>query len=178
MSKLSVEQKFFLSEWIRVLFTLCVFYICLFPLFYKILLLVISDSFDCGFSKLIFGDWIDPNTEMYQISDKITDTVCYTFLLIFLWQSHYLSEKSNIFLTILYLFRFIGTMLYIVLQNRQYLLYFPNFFLESSLIFTGMKQFSIPNIYLPFLFVLMIFWKFIQEYYLHVYKENHPNAIL
>ena len=178
MSKLSVEQKFFLSESIRVLFAFCIFYLCLFPLFYKIILLIISDSFDCGLSKLFFPEWIDPNTEIYQISDKITDTVCYTFLLIYLWQSRYLSEKSNIFLTVLYLYRFIGTTLYIVLQNRQCLLYFPNFFLESSLILTGMKQFSISKVYLPFLFAFMIFWKFAQEYYLHVYKENHPKAIL
>ena len=178
MKHFTIEQKFFFSESLRILFSFCIFFVFTIPLFYKIILLIISDTFDCGFSKLFFKEWIDPNTEVYQISDKVCDTIGYTFLLIYLWTSMFLCKKYNSILTVMYFYRLIGTLLYIIFQERQYLLYFPNFFLESSLIFTGLKQFSISKKYLPIFFALMIFWKLLQEYYLHIFKKSHPNAIL
>lgn len=164
-------QNLFISQGFRVFFTLFVLFLIHIPLFFKVILIMISDFFDnCIPLRIMFPDWIDPNTEMYQISDKITDLLTYYILFIYLFRSQYLERKENLILFLLLLYRSIGEIIFFITKERKFLIFFPNFFLEVSFMFIGMKYVNLSKKYLPFFIILIIIWKIIQEYYLHIYK--------
>ena len=164
-------QNLFISHGFRVFFTLFVLFLIHIPLFFKVILIMISDFFDnCIPLRRIFPDWINPNTEMYQISDKITDLVTYYILFLYLFRSQYLERKENLILFILLLYRSIGEIIFFITKERKFLIFFPNFFLEVSFMFIGMKYVNLSKKYLPFFIILIIIWKLVQEYYLHIYK--------
>lgn len=171
MLLLTTEQNFFISEGLRVFATLFILLLLHIPFFYKVILVMITDSLDCGISKIFFNDWIDPNTNLYQISDKITDLVTYFILFGYTINSKYLEKKKNIFLSFLLFYRFIGEICFFSTQKRLFLVLFPNFFLETLFVFVGMKHFDIAETYLPIFACCIIFWKLVQEYYLHIYKD-------
>lgn len=170
MLLLTTEQDFFISEGLRIFFTFFVLFILHIPIFYKIILIIISDSIDCGLSKIFFNDWVDPNTNLYQISDKITDLVTYLILFFYILRVKYLDKKRNVVLFFLLFYRIVGEILFFSTRHRFFLLLFPNFFLETLFVFVGMKHFEISESYLPCFAILIVFWKLIQEYYLHIYK--------
>lgn len=171
MFLLTPKENLFISQGFRILSTLFILFLLHIPLFYKIILVMLSDSLDCGIPKLFFSDWVNPNTNLYQISDKITDMVTYFILLFYFFRVKYLEKKENILLSILLFYRLIGEIIFFITQDRYYLLIFPNFFLETSLVLTGRKYFELPESYNPLLVVGIILWKLCQEYYLHIYKE-------
>lgn len=164
-------QNLFISQGFRVFFTLFVLFLLHIPLFFKLILIIISDFFDnCIPLRRIFPDWINPNTEIYQISDKMTDLVTYYILFIYLFRSQYLERKENLVLFLLLFYRSIGEIIFFITKERKSLVFFPNFFLEVCFMFTGMKYFNLSKKYVPFFILLIIIWKIIQEYYLHIYK--------
>lgn len=164
-------QNLFLSQGFRVFFTLFVLFLLHIPLFFKVIIIIISDFFDnCIPLRRIFPDWIDTNTEIYQISDKMTDLVTYYILFIYLFRTQYLERKENLILFVLLLYRSIGEIIFFITKNRNFLVFFPNFFLEVCFIFIGMKYVNLSKKYLPFFILLIIIWKILQEYYLHIYK--------
>lgn len=172
MLLLTTQQDFFISEGLRVVATLFILLVLHLPLFYKIILVMITDSLDCGISKVFFNDWVDPNTNLYQISDKITDMITYIILLLHVLYLRYLEPRKNIFVSILLLYRFVGEICFFVSCERKYLLFFPNFFLETLFVLVGMKYFNISDSYFPLFGCLILIWKLTQEYYLHIYKEQ------
>ena len=164
-------QNLFISQGFRVFFTIFVLFFIHIPLFFKVILIIISDFFNnCIPLRKIFPDWVDPNTEIYQISDKITDLVTYYILFIYLFRYRYLERKENLILFLLLFYRSIGEIVFFITKERKTLVFFPNFFLEISLLFIGMKYFNLSKKYLPFFIILIILWKIAQEYYLHFYK--------
>lgn len=164
-------ENLFISQGFRVFFTLFVLLLIHIPLFFKVVIITISDFFDNSIPlRRVFPDWIDPNTEIYQISDKITDLITYFILLFYLFQIKYLERKKNLILFVFLFYRLIGEIIFFVTKERKVLVFFPNFFLEFSLLFIGMKYFNISKKFLPFLTILVIIWKILQEYYLHIYK--------
>lgn len=177
MILLSPKDNLFISQGFRILVSVIILFLIHIPLFYKIILIIISDSLDCGIPKLLFDDWINPNTNLYQISDKVTDLCTYFILLFYLFHIQYLNKKENTILSVLLFYRCIGEILFFTTQERNYLLFFPNFFLETSLILTGKKYFQISDKYTPFLIIGMVLLKLTQEYYLHIYKKNKYNEI-
>lgn len=170
---ITIKEQFFISEGLRIFLTLFILLVLCMPVFYKVLLVMITDSIDCGISKFLFHDWVDPNTDLYQMSDKITDIITYIILLFYVIYIKYLDEKKNNFLGFLLCYRLIGEILYFSTRDRYFLLFFPNFFLETLLVLVGVKHFKIDEYYLPFFAICIFLWKLLQEYYLHVYKENH-----
>lgn len=167
-------QNLFLSQGFRVFFTLFVLFFLHIPLFFKLILIIISEFFDnCFPLRRSFPDWIDPNTEIYQISDKITDLVTYYILFIYLVGIQYLERKENLILFLLLFYRSIGEIIFFITKDRKFLIFFPNFFLEICFLFIGMKYFRLSKKYLPFFIILIILWKLIQEYYLHIYKYKN-----
>jgi hypothetical protein len=72
--------------------------------------------------------------QIFQVVDKIVDSVCYFFLL------H--SSKSQItpvqylITTCFYYYRLLGAIIFIVTKNRMHLIYFPNIFFELLLVFS------------------------------------------
>ena len=164
-------QNLFLSQGFRVFFTIFVLFLIHIPLFFKVILIIISDFFDNSIPlRKMFPEWIDPNTEIYQISDKITDLVTYYILFIYLFRYRYLERKENLILFLLLFYRSIGEIVFFITKERKTLVFFPNFFLEISLLFIAMKYFNLSKKYLPFFIILIILWKIAQEYYLHIYK--------
>ena len=59
MLLLTIEQQFFISEGLRVFLSIFILLVLCMPVFYKVLLVMITDSIDCGISKffLMIG-WI------------------------------------------------------------------------------------------------------------------------
>lgn len=173
-----ITRKLIIAEIIRVLFVCVVLFGTKIPLFYKIILIMVSDSFDSRVPKWIFDEWVDSNGSLYQISDKITDTISYGILLYHVISTRYLEEYQNQILSFLYFLRLIGITLFLFYKMEILLFYFPNFFLEFLLVFVLVKYFELCRECTPYLICLAVIWKISQEYYLHVYKKDHPNSLL
>ena len=169
------EKKLFLSQFIRIITTIIIIYFLDIPIFMKILLIMLIDRIDCGVLALRFllksEKWIDCDTIIYQKSDKIIDIICYTLLLFYIIDNGSLSVNYNYLIILLFIFRLIGLYLFIIKNNRNYLFYFPNFFLEISLILLIIDYFSIFKKYKLIIILLIFVYKIIFEYYLHYNKK-------
>ena len=164
--------KLFISHLIRVLSTLIIFYKFKIPIYKKIILLILTDSFDCGIPRKVFNEWINCSSNIYQQSDKIIDILCYTILLFDILKNGNLSTYNNNLLKYLFLFRLIGIFLFLLKNDRKYLFFFPNFFLEISLGLMFINNFKILENFKKIIFFTIIIFKIIQEYYLHIYKNK------
>ena len=150
-------------------------------LYLKILFIIFIDTFDCGLPNCLGQQknktYIDCFSNEYQIGDKIVDTFSYIMLLYFII-NYSKFKKNNINLLIFLLFlRIIGVVLYLIKNNRKFLFYFPNFFLEISLGFSLINKFEILNKNKNLVFMFILFYKLTQEYLIHVYKINFKNNI-
>ena len=129
---MNTTQKLYYSQLLRIVLTLVILYLPI-PLFIKIILITLSDLIDCAQIYHSFFDWVDCKSDIYQRSDKITDSICYILLLLYILKTNELSTRYKYILTGLLIFRLIGTFLFISTNNRKYLFYFPNFFIEIAL---------------------------------------------
>jgi len=103
-------------------------------------------------------------TMKYQKYDKIADTICYTLILMFLLEHEC---TSNQLLVALFIYRLVGTCLFLNTDDKKYLIYFPNFFLETSLALMALKNFPELKIYKQQIFIIVFAFKILQENYLH-----------
>ena len=169
------EKKLFLSQFIRIIITIIIIYFLNIPIFMKILLIMLSDRIDCGVLALRFllksEKWVDCDTSIYQKSDKMIDIICYTLLLFYIIDNGSLSVNYNYLIILLFIFRLVGLYLFIIKNNRNYLFYFPNFFLEISLILLIIDYFSIFKKYKLIIILLVFIYKIIFEYHLHFNKK-------
>jgi len=171
---LNLKEKLFIAEVIRVLATLIILYVVNIPIVLKIILIILFDTIDCaGGSK--FFTWVNCNGITYQRSDKITDIICYSILLFYILNNGGLSPTSNGILILLFLYRFIGTCIFLIKNNRKYLFYFPNFFLEICLGLIVINNYPILKNYKNTIIIAIVLYKFLLEYYLHIYKYNKYN---
>jgi len=159
-------RDLYYSQLLRVVVTIIILYLFV-PLFIKIILIMISDLLDCtvSFHTMFFRKWVGCESAAYQLSDKITDSICYTILLFYILNHGGLSAFDNYVLIGLLLYRFIGTYFFSKEGNRKYLFYFPNFFLEMALLFATVDYFNLPHKY--GLMSLVVIYKFVQEYVMH-----------
>lgn len=169
------KVKLFISQCIRIIATIIILYTLNIPIFMKILLIMVTDFIDCDIPRFLFGseNWIVCNESVYQISDKITDTICYTLLLFYILNNGGLSTNYNYLLILLFIYRLIGIYLFLIKNNRKYLFYFPNFFLEICLGVMVINHFPILNKFKVNIFLFIIIYKIILEYYLHIYKNKN-----
>tara|TARA_Y100000768_G_scaffold234406_1_gene177203 strand:- start:2012 stop:2530 length:519 start_codon:yes stop_codon:yes gene_type:complete len=167
---LTLKQKLLISELIRIITTLIILYLVKIPIFAKIILIMLTDLIDCDISRL-FINWIDCNSITYQKFDKITDSISYVLLSIYLFNNNNLSYQYY-YLLLLLIYRLIGTYFFLVTNNRQYLFYFPNFFLEICLGLYVINYFPILNSYKKGILINIIIYKIIQEYFLHYNKKK------
>jgi hypothetical protein len=144
---------------IRLLISILLLFFTNFPLYIKIFALIFLDTVDF---KTI--------TQDYHYNDKIYDSFIYILLTFIIYKQKIFSKNITNFIIGLLLFRLIGTYLFLNQNNRKFLFYFPNFFLEITLLFSITKQLKL-NKYLHYLIPLVFFFKIIQEYNLH-YKKN------
>ena len=161
---MNTTQKLYYSQLLRIVLTLVILYLPI-PLFIKIILITLSDLIDCAQIYHSFFDWVDCKSDIYQRSDKITDSICYILLLLYILKSNELSTRYKYILTGLLIFRLIGTFLFISTNNRKYLFYFPNFFIEMALLFSIITYYKLT--YKHSMVILVIIFKLIQEYMMH-----------
>ena len=161
---MNTTQKLYYSQLLRIVLTLVILYLPI-PLFTKIILITLSDLIDCAQIYHSFFDWVDCKSDVYQRSDKITDSICYILLLLYILKSNELSTRYKYILTGLLIFRLIGTFLFISTNNRKYLFYFPNFFIEMALLFSIITYYKLT--YKHSMVILVIIFKLIQEYMMH-----------
>jgi hypothetical protein len=165
-------QLLYLSEITRILFVIVVLFYTELPLFIKIILIMISDLFDCGLFKSRYGDKDFCKKEDYQVMDKIIDMVGYFLLLFYMIYNQSINSGLTNLLIILLLYRTVGFILFITTKNSQYLILFPNFFIEFALIFVFFNDYiKLPtNQYTLSLLIvsgIIIIYKFMLEDYLH-----------
>ena len=177
------KEKLYLSQFIRIITTILILYFLNIPIFMKILLIMLIDFIDCDIPRFLFGpkNWTNCNANIYQKSDKITDniyqksdkitdTICYTLLLFYILNNGGMSTNYNYFIIILFIYRLIGTSLFLIKNNRKYLFYFPNFFLEICLGLMVINYFSNLKNFKVIIILIIIIYKIILEYYLHFHK--------
>lgn len=169
------KRRLLVSEGVRIILTIFVLYVLNIPIFLKILLIMVFDKLDCSHMSYPFtGPLFSNNVEIcktmeYQKSDKITDSICYIILWIYLLNHGGLAIHYNYLISYLLVYRLLGTYLFLTNNDRNFLFYFPNFFLEISLGLMVMNQFPILQNFERIIILTIIISKIIVEYYLHVF---------
>tara|TARA_Y100000741_G_C18255617_1_gene558849 strand:- start:1116 stop:1667 length:552 start_codon:yes stop_codon:yes gene_type:complete len=160
------KRNIFISQCIRIIITIFILYALDIPIFIKILLIIINDLLDClGCDNLY-----------YQKLDKISDSICYILLLFYILQNGNLSTNYNYLITLLLIYRLIGTYLFIIKNNRKYLFYFPNFFLEICLGLMIINYYPVLKEKEFIIIIIIIIYKIITEYF-HHYKRIYSKLI-
>ena len=166
----NIERNLYISQFIRVISTFVILYALDIPLYCKILLIMVLDSLDCTtLHNILLGrtNWVNCRNMTYQISDKITDIICYSILLYYTINHGGLSKNENCILFILFIYRVIGTIIFITKKDRKYLFFFPNFFLEITLGLMVIKHHTNLKKYKKEIIILIILYKIAQEYIMH-----------
>ena len=171
------KMLLFQTSLLRIIFTLGVLYCFPMPFFLKIVLIMtFIDNIDCKILRKTNPDFHGVcQTLLYQKIDKITDSVCYVILMGYIIHHKLLSDNDMYLLVGLLLFRLIGTALFLQSNNRKYLFYFPNFFLDFSLGLFVIQYFSIFK-YKPIILLVIFIYKIINEYFQH-YAPSLWNSI-
>ena len=171
------KEKLYLSQFIRIITTILILYFLNIPIFMKILLIMLTDLIDCEISRFLFGakNWILCNQSIYQVSDKITDTICYTLLLFYILKNAGMSSNYNYLIILLFIYRLIGVYLFLIKNNIKYLFYFPNFFLEISLGLMIINYFPMLKKFKVIIFLIIVIYKIILEYNIHILKSIFIN---
>ena len=166
------KSLLFISAFIRIIATIIILYSLNIPIFVKILLIMATDFIDCDIPRYIFGykNWVNCSKNLYQKTDKITDTICYALLLIYILKNGNLSTNYTNLIILLFIYRLIGLYLFLISSNRLYLFYFPNFFLEICLGLMIINYYPILKNYEITIILFIILYKIVQEYFLHVHK--------
>jgi len=122
---------------------------------------------------------------MYQRYDKINDMISYSMLLFFILnhlngekvdddktKNTSLSDIEKKLLIGLFLYRFIGTLFFLGTNNRKFLFYFPNFFLEIALALFTVRYFPYLQPYKKKILTATVITKVIIEYIMHFNTKN------
>jgi hypothetical protein len=166
---LTQNQKLYIAQFFRVAVTVFILYGLDISLFYKIIFIMLSDLLDRDIPNIFFYNWISGTSNTYQYVDKITDSICYLILLIFLINCNFISRGWKIILTTLFLFRTFGVSLFLKNNDRKYLFYFPNFFLEITLALSAINEFSGLQQYTNLIIACVVIYKIVTEYIHHYF---------
>ena len=160
------HEKLFISQIFRIILTIIVLIFFKIPLYAKILIIMIIDNLDC---PLIFNiEWVSCKKELYQKTDKITDTICFFILLLYILKIRPFSTNYIILICILFIYRIIGVILFLLKNNRKFLFYFPNMFEAITFVLALFKHFSFLKKYmLKYLITLVVILKITLEYFHH-----------
>ena len=132
-----------------------------------LIIVCLFDSLDSIPLRMKYGsDWGDHMT--YQVYDKICDMLLYLMVIILhLMRVRHIGGFEMIFIG-LYLFRLIGVVLAIVNKNNVYIILFPNFFMDSVILYLLMKYvFHWSNGVILTVILLSIPLKYAYEYLHH-----------
>ena len=143
----------------------------------KVILVSLTEMFDSSIPKLFFEKWVNFKSMTYQILDKITDKICYIILYLFIIKSKIFTKNELYFVTVLLLYRILGTYLFIKNKDRKYLFYFPNFYLEIVIGLFAIKHFSFLKKYKLLIIIIILLFKIVSEYF-HHYNSNILKRLL
>jgi hypothetical protein len=163
------QSTLFILSIIKIFITYYqLFYTNFDPLF-KVLLFYPIDLIDCdvGFSLKLYSNYNFCETELYQKMDKITDTIGYIMLSYYINKTKLLENGELMMINSLLLYRIIGVGLFLVNNNRKYLVHFPNFFFEVVLALLAFGQLDIDKKYKSIALCVVMVIKIIQEYIMH-----------
>ena len=122
--------KLALAQTLRITTVFIILFFTKIPLHLKIIAIIAFDTFDCGLPRLLFGqnNWISCKSQLYQTTDKFTDSICYTLLLLSLFSEHRpFIESYGIVIIPLFIHRMVATISYIFTDYQIILFIFPNF---------------------------------------------------
>lgn len=147
-------------------------------LFLDLLLIMLLDPLDSLPMRMKYGDewsW----TSTYQYLDKVGDILLeFMALILFLSRSEKQDETFAIILTSLFIYRFIGVMLYILTGQSIFLIIFPNFFLENVMLYILLaKMLHLPNPIVWTLVGISIPVKIAAEYIHHQILPNYKELL-
>ena len=168
------KEEIYLYAYIRLIITIIILYCLNIPIFMKILLIILADCIDyIPLNKLLHKSKSirAKNESTYQVIDKINDTICYTLLLFYILKNGGMSSNYNYLIILLFIYRLIGVYLFLINNNRKYLFYFPNFFLEISLGIMIINYFQMLKKFKVIIFLIIVIYKIIQEYYVHIFRN-------
>ena len=159
--------KMIILSIIRIILTfLVVFYLKISPAM-KIVLVMLLDGLDCVEKKMYNHVNFCPHTKEYQIIDKIVDTICYSMLLYYVVKNKLLHHTELYLLIGLFIYRLVGIVTFLSTLNRNFLVYFPNFFIETALLlFLGYH-----GIHKAIITVCIFIFKIIVEHAFHYNKK-------
>jgi len=155
-----------LSEIVRVSLAYVVIFYSGIPFVAKVLLVYVLDSFDCSLS--LYGKQNCFNIE-YIVYDKIGDTLTYGFVLKKYLELSTDSERIKRYVTLLYLWRVIGTLLFLATKDKMMFVYFPNIFFESVVLLTVAQSVNFKDSNtIVYLLSLVALGKIGFEYFFHI----------
>lgn len=158
------------SSFIKILASLGILYGLKIQNYIKVLLILLTDMIDCGLPKF-FGLYSDTHVcerNHYQRVDKITDSLTYVLLFFYVYQQSLLSTSEIKTIFGLLVYRLIGVIMYLAKNNRKFLFYFPNFFLEVLMVLLFTKNIQ----YRTILIIFVVMFKLTQEYFLHYVERT------
>ena len=162
------DKKLFISQLFRIILTIIVLIFFKKPLYAKILIIILLDPLDCGIPKRLNISWVSCKKELYQKTDKITDTICHFILLLYILKNRPYSTNYITLICVLFIYRLIGVILFLPKTNRKFLFYFPNIFEAITLVLALFKHFSFLKKYmLKYTIILVVILKIILEYFHH-----------
>ena len=128
---------------LRMVVSCVILYASSMPIYVKIIALILVDALDGGFLHIWHHDlrWDRSlrDSKHYQIADKIVDTIVAIMIYI------YALDPYTRWTGALLLYRIVGVVLFILFQNRTFLVIFPNFFRFAILWITIQR--SHPQLY-------------------------------
>jgi hypothetical protein len=123
------EKTLFISSIIKICITYYQLFYTNFSPFYKALLFYPIDLIDCDIGiTLKYLNYNFCETKLYQKVDKLTDTIGYMMLSYYINKNKLLEKSELMMINLLLLYRIMGVGLFFAKNNRNYLVYFPNFF--------------------------------------------------
>lgn len=160
------NEKLFISQIFRIILTIIVLFFFKIPLYAKLLIIMIIDNLDC---PLFFNiEWVSCEKKLYQKTDKITDTICFFILLLYILKIRPFSTNYITLICVLFIYRLIGVILFLLKNNRKFLFYFPNMFEAITFVLALFKHFSFLKKYmLKYLITLVVILKITLEYFHH-----------
>ena len=165
-----------ISSILRIFVTFIILFTLNIPVFLKIVSIIFADSIDCWLPRFFLQDWNICKGIMYQRYDKINDMISYSILLFYILNNYRknagLSDIEKKLLIGLFLYRFIGTLFFLGTNNRKFLFYFPNFFLEIALALFTVQYFPDLQPYKKKILTATVITKVIIEYFMHFRSKN------
>ena len=162
-------DKFILRQQVyRLLITLAIFYSELSPLIKIVLILGIDLVKNVYFFNLHEELPTLSNNKLYQDWDKVQDTFAYFLVLCLINTYNLITDSQKQILTLLLTIRTAGVVQMLRTGDRKILLYFPDLFKETLLLFLLTCSFKLKVV----IGVLLLVFKLWLEYNFHVKKRG------